>query len=126
MKALKDQQKFYITKLELPFDNWDYLKEAGINRTVYFAYQKSKEIGKELIDFDDTIWPDDVEAIVATLREGGITEFTISCRFCDLIDRLADFEKCGCKMNGVTEVKTAWKNLDGSVQMAKALRMEIL
>ena len=29
-------------------------------------------------------------------------------------------------MNGVTEVKTAWKNLDGSVQMAKALRMEIL
>ena len=126
MKTLQDQQTFYIAKLELPFDNWDYLKEAGINRTVYFAYQKSKEIGKELIDFDDTIWPGVVEDIVATLRENGTTEFTISCRFCDLIDRLADFEKCGCKMNGVTEVKTAWKNLDGTVQMAKALRMEIL
>ena len=42
MKTLQDQQTFYIAKLELPFDNWDYLKEAGINRTVYFAYQKSK------------------------------------------------------------------------------------
>lgn len=116
----------YIEKFENVVADWKELEEAGINRTVYFAYQKSKEIGKELIDFDDTIWSGDVEAIVTTFKENDIREFTISCRFCDLIDRLADFEKCGCKMNGVTEVKTAWKNLDGSTQTAKALRMEIL
>ena len=102
--------------------------EKSVIAVVYFirAYQKSKEIGNELIDFAELIWANDVEAIVTTLKESGIREFTISCRFCELIERLADFEKCGCKMNGVTEVKTAWKNLDGSVQMAKALRMEIL
>ena len=28
MKTLQGQQKFYIAKLKLPFDNWDYLKES--------------------------------------------------------------------------------------------------
>ena len=116
----------YIEKFENVVADWKELEEAGINCTMYFAYQKSKEIGNELIDFAELIWANDVKAIVTTFREHGIREFTISCRFCELIERLADFEKCGCKMNGVTEVKTAWKNLDGSVQMAKALRMEIL
>ena len=67
-----------------------------------------------------------VATILDNLKENGIREFTISCHFCDLIDRLADFDKFGCRMNGVTEVKSSLTNLDGSVQMNNALRMEIL
>ena len=128
IESLKNQQKspFYIAKLERNFDACNGSEKNEINRTLYFAYEKSKKAANELIDFGDIIWANDVEAIVNTLKENGIKEFTISCHFCDLIDRLADFDKFGCRMNGVTEVKSSLTNLDGSVQMNNALRMEIL
>ena len=128
IESLKDQQKspFYIAELERNFEACSGSEKNEINRTLYFAYEKSKKAANELIDFDDIIWANDVEAIVNTLKENGIKEFTISCHFCDLIDRLADFDKLGCRMNGVTEVKSSLTNLDGSVQMINALRMEIL
>ena len=128
IESLKNQQKspFYIAKLERNFDACNSSEKNEINRTLYFAYEKSKKAANELIDFDDIIWASDVEAIVNTLKENGIKEFTISCHFCDLIDRLADFDKFGCRMNGVTEVKSSLTNLDGSVQMNNVLRMEIL
>ena len=128
IESLKDQQKspFYIAELERNFEACSGSEKNEINRTLYFAYEKSKNAANELIDFDDIIWANDVEAIVNTLKENGIKEFTISCHFCDLIDRLADFDKLGCRMNGVTEVKSSLTNLDGSVQMINALRMEIL
>jgi len=96
--------------------------KSGTNYTVYKAYHKSKEAEKNLIDFNDIIWPDDVEAIVNTLKANGIKEFTISCRFCDMIDRLVDFEKLGCTVKGTTEIKTG---LDGIFAIANALKMRI-
>ena len=88
--------------------------------------KRAKKTANELIDFDDIIWANGVEAIVKVLKKNDIRAFTISCHFCDLIDRLADFDKFGCRMNGVTEVRSSLTNLDGSVQMINALRMEIL
>ena len=128
IESLKDQQKspFYIAELENGSKDWTEFEKKGISRTLYFAYEKSKKTVNELIDFDDIIWANDVEAIVKVLKKNDIREFTISCHFCDLIDRLADFDKFGCRMNGVTEVKSSLTNLNGSVQMNNALRMEIL
>ena len=112
IESLKDQQKspFYIAELERNFEACSGSEKNEINRTLYFAYEKSKKAANELIDFDDIIWANDVEAIVNTLKENEIKEFTISCHFCDLIDRLADFDKFGCRMNGVTEVKSSPRN----------------
>ena len=120
IKSLKNEQKppFYIAEFEQPFNAC----KSGTNYTVYKAYHKSKEAEKKLIDFNDIIWPDDVEAIVATLRENNIREFTISCRFCDMIDRLADFEKLGCTVEGTTKIKTG---LDGILATANALKMRL-
>ena len=120
VESLKNEQKspFYIAEFEQPFKAC----KSGTNYTVYKAYHKSKEAGKDLIDFNDIIWPDDVKAIVATLRGNNIREFTISCRFCDMPDRLADFEKLGCTAEGTTKIKTG---LDGILATAKALKMRI-
>ena len=128
MASLKNQQKssFYIAKFENIIEDWKEIKKAGINRTMYLAYFKSKASEQELIDFNDVIWADDVEAIVTTLKENGIKEFTISCKFCDLIDRLEAFEKLGCKIKGTTEILTSRTGLDGRRQKITALRMEIL
>lgn len=101
-------------------------RENCANYTIYFAYQKSKEIGHDLLDFADLIWSDDVAKIVTTLKKNNVQEFTISYNSSCLIDRLADFEKLGCKINGLTKIKTTLKNLDGSIQEANALKMRIL
>ena len=123
VETLKNEQKspFYIAEFEQPFNPC----KAGTNYTVYEAYQKSKNIGKDFIDFYDLIWPNEIEAIVNTLKANGIKEFTISCRSTNLIDCLVVFEKFNCKMNSLTEIKTGWKRIDGSVETIPALKMKL-
>jgi len=118
VESLKNEQKspFYIAKFEQPFKAC----KSGTNYTVYKAYHKSKEVEKDLIDFNDIIWPDDVEAIVNTLKVNGIKEFTISCRFCDMINWIVDFKKLDCTVEGTTKIKTG---LDGILATANALKM---
>ncbi|MBQ7673034.1 MAG: hypothetical protein IJT36_00650 [Alphaproteobacteria bacterium] len=83
IESLKDQQKssFYIAELENSSKDWTEFEKKGISRTLYLAYEKSKKAANELIDFDDIIWANDVEAIVNTLKENGIKEFTIPVTF---------------------------------------------
>jgi len=71
------------------------------------------------------IWPNEIEAIVNTLKANGIKEFTISCCSTNLIDCLAGFEKFNYKMNGFMTIKTGWKRIDGSVETITALKMII-
>ena len=116
----------YIEKFENVVADWKELEKSSINRTTYLAYCKSKASEQELIDFNDVIWVEDVEAIVTILKENSIKAFTMSCKFCDLIDRLAAFEKLGCKVKGTTEIQSLWKSSDGRRQKITALKMEIL
>lgn len=84
------------------------LREAGINPTMYRAYFSSKESGNDLIDFHEVIWEEDIPEIVRICRENDIREFTISCPFSSLIETLAEFEKRGCKMFGLMQVKATY------------------
>ncbi len=122
-ESLKNEQKspLYIAEFEQPFETC----KVGTNYAVYEAYQKSRKIGKDLIDFHDMIWPNEIEAIVNTLKVNDIKNFTISCRSTNIIDCLAIFEKFNCKMNGITAIKTGWKRIDGSVETIPALKMRI-
>ena len=123
VETLKNEQKspFYIAEFEQPFEAC----KSGANYEVHRAYHKSKEVGKDLIDFDDMIWPNDVESIVNNLKVHEVKEFTISCRSTNLIDCLVIFEKFNCRINGLTEVKTGWKLMDGSQETISALKMKL-
>lgn len=99
-------------------------EELGINHTLFWAYNHSKEAGNELIDFDEVIWDYDIPAIAATLREEGITEFTISSTFSSLIETLAAFEKEGIQMGSLTTTKaryTDWHT--GEHKILPAIKM---
>lgn len=120
IESLKDQQKssFYIVKFENVVEDWKEIEKSGINRTTYLAYCKGKASEQELIDFNDAIWAEDVKAIVTILKESGIKEFTISCKFCDLIDRLAAIlmqnmvsrgSSIGTKPQPKSSLKNEWK-----------------
>ena len=81
------------------------LKEWGINPTLFWAYRNSITAGNDRIDFSETIWDSDIEEITKTLKENGISEFTISSTFFSLIPTLAEFAKHGFQIAGLTEVK---------------------
>lgn len=86
------------------------LSDYGINSTMFWAYRKSLTADNDLIDFNEVIWDEDVEAIAACMKENGITEFTISSTFSGLIPTLAAFDKLGFKVTGVTEVNAPYKD----------------
>ena len=80
------------------------LKEWGINPTLFWAYRNSIT-ANDRIDFGEAIWDSEVGEITETLKENGITEFTISSTFSSLIPTLAEFAKHGFQMAGLAEVK---------------------
>jgi len=86
------------------------LSAEGINPTAFWAYRKSCEAGNDMIDFGEVIWQTDVAGIAETFKREGITEFTISSTFSNLIDTLAAFEAYGFKMAGLTTVKAVYKD----------------
>ncbi len=100
------------------------LKDLGINQTLFWAYRNSIAAGNEEINFEDVIWDYDIEEITKTLKENGISEFTISSTFSSLIPTLAEFAKHGFQMAGLTEVKakyTDWQT--GKPAVIPAIRM---
>ena len=119
---MNQTKAYYIEEFERLFEGC----KTGTDYMVYKAYKKSQELGQDLIDFCDIIWPDDVESLINTLKTNGIKKFTISCYFGDMLYRLADFEKLGCRINGLTNIKTGRQLTDGSQETAPAFKMEIL
>lgn len=101
------------------------IRDEGINPTAFWAYRNSCDCGNELIDFNEVIWEQDIEAIGATFEANGITEFTISSNFSGLIKTLVAFEKIGFKMAGTTQVNashTDW--MTGEHAKVDALHMQ--
>ena len=94
------------------------LRAEGINPTLFWAYTESIESGNEKINFSECIWEHDIEGIVTCLKENGIVEFTISSTFSSLIETLAEFQKHGFQMAGLTEVNARYTAI-GSDEKAK-------
>lgn len=111
------------------FENADRsrsLGEQNINSTVYWAYKNAQEAGNELLDFNEVIWDYDIEPILDACKLYGITEFTISSTFSSLIATLAEFDKRGCHMDGLTQVKARYKDfVTGENQLIPAIKMTI-
>lgn len=102
------------------------LKDWGINPTLFWAYRNSITAGNDRIDFSETIWDSDIEEITKTLKENGITEFTISSTFSSLIPTLAEFAKHGFQMAGLTEVKANYTDFQTQERaVIPAIRMEL-
>ncbi len=101
------------------------LKDWGINPTLFWAYRNSITAGNDRIDFSETIWDNEIGAIAETLKENGISEFTISSTFSGLIPTLAEFAKHGFQMAGLTEVKANYTDFQTQERaVIPAIRMQ--
>lgn len=100
------------------------LREAGINPTLFWAYRNLEETENERIDFNECIWEHEIEDIANCLKENGIYEFTISSTFSSLIETLAEFQKHGFQMAGLTEVKARYtETYSNEKKLIPAIRM---
>ena len=102
------------------------LEDVGINRTFYWAYIRTQETTNNILDFNDVIWESDVEGIIKNCKEFGLKEITISSRFSSLIDILAEFEKQGIKLIGLTKVTSRFYACGtNNYELINALKIEI-
>ena len=102
------------------------LEDVGINRTFYWAYIRTQETTNEILDFNDVIWESDVEGIIKNCKEFGLKEITISSRFTSLIDILAEFEKQGAKLIGLTQITSRFYALGtNEYEVINAVKIEI-
>ena len=100
-------------------------KNSGINPTVYFAYKNSKKAGNETLDFNEVIWEQDVLPIIETCKAKDIKTFTISSPMSGLLETLERLEKAGCKLGGLTRVKTNTTDWDGKQETVPAITVRI-
>ena len=102
------------------------LKDLGINPTLFWAYRNSITAGNDRIDFSEAIWDTDIPEITKTLKENGISEFTISSTFSSLIPTLAEFAKHGFQMAGLAEVKANYTDFQTQERaVIPAIRMQM-
>lgn len=94
-----------IVEIEKAIKN-ETVAELNINNTFYWAYSETQERKNQYLNFNDIIWSDDIDAIMADLKRYGIKTFTISNASTGLRDNLADFCERGCKIAGMVKVKT--------------------
>ncbi len=111
------------------FENIDRTKgfeEQNMNSTVYWAYKFAQDTGNDLLDFNEVIWDYDIAPILEACKTYGITEFTISSTFSSLIATLAEFDKLGCRMVGLTQVKARYTDFrTGESQLLPAIKMSL-
>ena len=74
------------------------------------AIEQSQEAGNELLDLNDTIWEDEMDEIVAEMKERNILEFTISNTSTGLLETLNAFEVRGAKIICMAKVNSPYKN----------------
>jgi len=76
-----------------------------MNQKLQRAYIYSWKQGNEVPNFE-YIWDEDLDEIIEDCKNYGITEFTISNAFTDLLTILSLLEERGCKVAGTVKVNT--------------------
>ncbi len=100
-------------------------KDTNINQTFGQAYFSAREHENDLLDFHEVIWESDIDQIIANLDEFGITEFTISSTYSSLIETIAEFDKKGWKVTGLTEVNAPFTDfMTGGLKKIPAFKMQ--
>lgn len=98
--------RLYITELEEAKGNEEKETELWTKySTVYRAYLDSQKAENEDLNFYEIIWEKDIESIIDLCRKNGIVKITVSGVFSNVLEILAEFEKCGCKLDELTSAK---------------------
>lgn len=93
------------------YDAWEEKLNAkgGEYVRVYKLYEEAKECGNGYIDLHDTIWDNQVEGLIKSLREFGIERFTFSSTWSSAVETAWLFTKQGCILEDLVEINSRHK-----------------
>ena len=83
---------------------------------VYRLYKEMKEVGNEHIDLHDTIR--DEAKMIETLRSLGVESFTFSSGWSSAVESAWIFQQNGCRLEGLIELNSQYKDLEGNREKA--------
>ena len=79
-------------------------KGRKYGRTGSCTDSEAQERGNAYIDLNDTIWDDQVPALIGNLREYGIEKFTFSSTWSSAVETAWLFTQNGCRLEGLVEI----------------------
>lgn len=97
----------------------EILDQGVIFHYIYNEFVNSQESGNIYIDLGCNLWADQVGDYVNIMKNNGISYFTISNSSSGLLNTLFEFEKLGCRVLGMTQIKKY-------NEVVPALKLEIL
>lgn len=76
---------------------------------IYRLYSEAQERGNRYIDLNDTIWDEQVPALIGSLREYGVERFTFSSTWSSAVETAWLFTQNGCRLEGLVEINSQHK-----------------
>ncbi len=76
----------------------------GLSFQALSAYEDSKDAGFDRINFSGIIWDKDIAGVTESLKNSGVTEFTISNQSSGILETLSGFEASGAVVMGLTKI----------------------
>lgn len=124
-KTKEDKNMKRIDYLEQMREEEKKYSETHINMTFGQAYFAARRNENNLIDFSEAIWEQDIDQITENLAEFEIREFTISSTFSGLVTIIAEFDKRGWRVAGITEVNSSYSDfMTNEKKVIPAFRMQ--
>ena len=82
---------------------------SSTEKRIWSAYETARDCGNEYLDLNDTIRDDEVEGLVACMKEYGIQAFTFSSTWSSAVETAWLFQKAGCTLAGLIEINSQHK-----------------
>lgn len=81
---------------------------------IYRMYAEMRERGNDCIDFNECIWEKEIPELVNALRAFDICKFSLSATWSGTVNVAWDFQKHGCRLEGMREIKGHCKDFDSN------------
>ena len=100
--------------------------ETDVNSIFYKAYLEALELQNETINIVGFLNKKNIEEIIQHCKFFNVNSITISDGTSNLVEVLANFERLGCKLVGLTKIKTWYLASDSNEQdFRHALKVKI-
>lgn len=119
----REYRKYEMTKEEmrndLGSDFWAWVKDnkppkypltRGQNKALHLWANAENDNPDEELVWDDSVWEDEVEDFVETLRKAGVRRIVITNSSTLLMENMHWLKREGCQLVGLCEVETGHKH----------------
>jgi hypothetical protein len=84
-------------------------KLGGTACRIWREYEASRDCGNTYMDINEVVWEEDVDGLIACMKENGIEHFTFSSGWSSAVETAWLFQKAGCRLEGLIEINSRHK-----------------